>query len=67
MYAEPERAAMIGQCDRCHREAELYEIDDEPGAWLYCGGCAVELIARDRRSRRVRILGMMNGGVRLGE
>lgn len=67
MWSEPERVEMIGECDRCHVDAELYQVDDDPGAWLYCWRCALELIEGDRRARRARILGMMNAGIRPGE
>ncbi len=40
MWNQPEPMELRGECDRCHQIADLWQIDDDPGAWLYCLACA---------------------------
>ena len=50
-----------GECDRCHRDAALWEDHDEPGGWQFCKACygvlaKKEQAARDRHFSGLRVL-----------
>ena len=50
VWAQPEFVELRGECDGCRAVADLWQCDDDPGAWLYCYRCAVELCRRSRGS-----------------
>ncbi len=37
----------IGECDRCHSEADLWVLDPhDPAEWMYCRACLLATTAR---------------------